>query len=208
MIVCCVFCSTFEVVGGVCSVQDYLVYMHHMERPVLGKRIKNRLIKSLNVDGVHKFDCGGLFFVFSLVTVGCKHIWIHTVLLNQYCFMSDLSPWKQSIVSMETVENLLYSCWDYIFTEADAWPLTFVTFSFPVADVSEPEDNVSNGHNHPQHPFGCYPAAESPHGNHPHRDSPENNNTAGSQVEHQKSVRAAQLYDHAFYSTMLLYHGS
>ncbi|XP_011606233.1 ankyrin repeat domain-containing protein 10b [Takifugu rubripes] len=77
-----------------------------------------------------------------------------------------------------------------------------------VADVREPEDNVSNGHNHPQHPFGCYPAAETPPGNHPHRDSPENNNTAGSQVEHQKSVRAAQLYDHAFYSTMLLYHGS
>lgn len=141
--------------------------------------------------------------------VDCKHIWIHTlVLLNRYCFMSDLPPWKQPHVSMETVESLLYNCWDYIFTEADAWPLTFVTFSFPVADVQEPEDNVSNGHNHPQHPFGCYPAAESPHGNHTHRDSPENNNTAGSQVEHQKSVRAAQLYDHAFYSTMLLYHGS
>lgn len=76
--------------------------------------------------------------------------------------------------------------------------------SFPVADVRHPED-VSNGHNHP---FGCYPAAETPQGNHIRCDSPENNNSAGSQVEHQKSVRAEQLYDHAFYSTMLLYHGS
>lgn len=80
--------------------------------------------------------------------------------------------------------------------------------SFPVADVKHPEDNFSNGHNHPQHPFGCYPAAETPHGDHIHSDSPENNNPAGSQVEHQISVRAEQLYDHAFYSTMLLYHGS
>lgn len=58
--------------GGVCFVQDYLVYMHRMERPVLGKR--NRLMKSLNVDGVLKFDCGGLFFVFSLVAVNCNYV--------------------------------------------------------------------------------------------------------------------------------------
>lgn len=80
--------------------------------------------------------------------------------------------------------------------------------SFPVADVRHPEDNFSNGHNHPQHPFGCYPEAETLHGDHNHSISAENNNTAGSQVEHQKSVQAEQLYDHAFYSTMLLYHGS
>lgn len=48
--------------------------MHHMQRPVLGKRNKTTLMKSLNVDGVLKFDCGGLFFVFSLVTVDCNSI--------------------------------------------------------------------------------------------------------------------------------------
>lgn len=31
--------------------------------------------------------------------------------------------------------------------------------------------------------------------------------SVGSQVEHQKSVKAEQLYDHTLYSTMLLYHG-
>ncbi|XP_054887666.1 ankyrin repeat domain-containing protein 10b [Poeciliopsis prolifica] len=31
--------------------------------------------------------------------------------------------------------------------------------------------------------------------------------SAGSQVEHQKSVKAEQMYDHTLYSTMLLYHG-
>ncbi|CAL8390552.1 unnamed protein product [Gadus morhua 'NCC'] len=32
--------------------------------------------------------------------------------------------------------------------------------------------------------------------------------SAGSQLEHQTSVKAEQFYDHAFFSTMLLYHGS
>ncbi|XP_053184581.1 ankyrin repeat domain-containing protein 10b isoform X1 [Scomber japonicus] len=67
-------------------------------------------------------------------------------------------------------------------------------------------DFFSNGHNQPQLPFGCDPAAETLHDPHIYGDSPDN--TAGSQVEHQKSVKAEQLYDHAFFSTMLLYHGS
>lgn len=49
------------------------------------------------------------------------------------------------------------------------------------------------------------PAAE---GNHVNSDFLEIHSTAGSQVEHQKSVTAEQLYDNAFFSTMLLYHGS
>lgn len=49
--------------GDVCFVQGYLVYMHHMKRPVFAKkRQKNRFMKSLNVDGFLQFDCGGLFF--------------------------------------------------------------------------------------------------------------------------------------------------
>lgn len=74
MILRCDFCSVFEAVGGVCFIQDYLVYMHHMEHPMLGKI--NRLMKSLNVDGVLKFDCGGLFFVLFLVAVNRNYIWI------------------------------------------------------------------------------------------------------------------------------------
>ncbi|KAM4558564.1 ankyrin repeat domain-containing protein 10b [Odontesthes bonariensis] len=46
-------------------------------------------------------------------------------------------------------------------------------------------------------------------GQHIYSDSPEIiGSTAGSQVEHQKSVKAEQLYDHTLFSTMLLYHGS
>ncbi|XP_034418439.1 ankyrin repeat domain-containing protein 10b isoform X1 [Cyclopterus lumpus] len=70
------------------------------------------------------------------------------------------------------------------------------------------EDFSSNGHNQPELPFGCYPAAETHHGQLSYSDSYENNGTAGSQVEHQKTVKAEQLYDHAFFTTMLLYHGS
>lgn len=80
--------------------------------------------------------------------------------------------------------------------------------SFPVAGERHCEDFSSNGHSQPQLPFGCDPAAEIFHGQLSSGDSPENNGTAGSQVEHQKSVKAEQLYDHAFFSTMLLYHGS
>lgn len=79
--------------------------------------------------------------------------------------------------------------------------------SFPVAGERHCEDFSSFGHDQPQLPFGCYPGTEALHGQHLCGDSPENN-TAGSQVEHQKSVKAQQFYDHAFYSTMLLYHGS
>lgn len=129
MILCCVFCSTFEVVGGVCSVQDYLVYMHHMERPVLGKRNKNRLMKSLNVDGVLKFDCGGLFFVFSLVAVVCKYIWIYTVLLNHasclICHLenSPVSLWRQlrtccTIVETAYLQKQMHGLWPL-------WPFHF-----------------------------------------------------------------------------------
>ncbi|XP_056283138.1 ankyrin repeat domain-containing protein 10b isoform X2 [Pseudoliparis swirei] len=70
------------------------------------------------------------------------------------------------------------------------------------------EDFSSNGHRQPELPFGCYPAAETHHGQLPYSDSYENSGTAGSQVEHQKSVKAEQVYDHAFFATMLLYHGS
>ena len=63
----------------------------------------------------------------------------------------------------------------------------------------------TNCHSHPQLAFGCGPAAEI---RHDCTDLIEIQHTAGSQVEHQKSVTAEQLYDHAFYSTMLLYHGS
>lgn len=94
-----------------------------------------------------------------------------------------------------------------IFRKAATWSkVTCMPFdlfvSFPVAGERHCEDFSSFGHDQPQLPFGCYPGTESLH------DSPDNNNTAGSQVEHQKSVKAQQLYDHAFYSTMLLYHGS
>ncbi|KAM6955744.1 ankyrin repeat domain-containing protein 10b [Lycodopsis pacificus] len=68
------------------------------------------------------------------------------------------------------------------------------------------EDISSNGHNQQELPFGCYP--EILHGQLSYSDSSENNGSAGSQVEHQKSVKAEQLYDHAFFTTMLLYHGS
>ncbi|XP_029980436.1 ankyrin repeat domain-containing protein 10b isoform X1 [Sphaeramia orbicularis] len=68
------------------------------------------------------------------------------------------------------------------------------------------EDFSLNGHNQPQLPFECVPAAEI--NRHICSDSFEINSTAGSQVEHQKSVKAEQLYDHALFSTLLLYHGS
>lgn len=58
-----------------------------------------------------------------------------------------------------------------------------------------------------QLPFGCDPAADILPGQHLSSDWAENT-TAGSLVEHQRSVTAEQLYDHALYSTMLLYHGS
>uniref|UniRef100_A0A1A8NXQ0 Ankyrin repeat domain 10b n=2 Tax=Nothobranchius TaxID=28779 RepID=A0A1A8NXQ0_9TELE len=45
-------------------------------------------------------------------------------------------------------------------------------------------------------------------GQHTYSESPEIISTACSQLEHQKSVKAEQMYDHTLYSTMLLYHGS
>ncbi|GAA6230212.1 ankyrin repeat domain-containing protein 10-like [Lates japonicus] len=70
------------------------------------------------------------------------------------------------------------------------------------------EDLSSSGLSQPQLPFGYDPATEILHDQHIYSDSPEISSTAGSQVEHQKSVKAEQLYDHALFSTMLLYHGS
>ncbi|KAM4608788.1 ankyrin repeat domain-containing protein 10b [Polymixia lowei] len=72
-------------------------------------------------------------------------------------------------------------------------------------------DIPSNGHSQPEPPNGCDPSPEISHYHHHfYRDTPETifNSTAGSQVEHQKSVKAEQFYDHALFSTMLLYHGS
>lgn len=61
--------------GVVCFVQGSLVYMHHMKRPVFAKKKKqNRFMKSLNVDGFLKFDCGGLFFTSLMVTVNFNYI--------------------------------------------------------------------------------------------------------------------------------------
>ncbi|XP_061579329.1 ankyrin repeat domain-containing protein 10b [Cololabis saira] len=56
--------------------------------------------------------------------------------------------------------------------------------------------------------FSSNPAAGMLLGGHVYSYSPEINSTEGSQVEHQKSVKAEQLYDHTLFSTMLLYHGS
>lgn len=79
---------------------------------------------------------------------------------------------------------------------------------FAAAGETLCEDFSSNGYSQPDLPFVCDPAAEIIHCQHVYSDTPENNSTAGSQVEHQKSVKAEQLYDHAIFSTMLLYHGS
>ncbi|XP_037542960.1 ankyrin repeat domain-containing protein 10b [Nematolebias whitei] len=43
---------------------------------------------------------------------------------------------------------------------------------------------------------------------HVYSRSPEIISTAGSQVEHQRSVKAEQMYDNTLFSSMLLYHGS
>ncbi|XP_068457852.1 ankyrin repeat domain-containing protein 10b isoform X1 [Clinocottus analis] len=70
------------------------------------------------------------------------------------------------------------------------------------------EDLSSNGLSRAQRPSGCFPAAAATRLGLVYSDAPENGGTAGSQVEHQRSVKAEQLYDHAFFTTMLLYHGS
>ena len=75
------------------------------------------------------------------------------------------------------------------------------------------EDIPLNGHSKSQIPNEYDPALE-PDITHYHQDVYRNtsetisDSTAGSQVEHQKSVTAEHLYDHALFSTMLLYHGS
>lgn len=69
--------------------------------------------------------------------------------------------------------------------------------SFTVAGERHCEDFFSNG-----------PTAEILLDHHIHSGSPEIINTGGSQVEHLKSVKAEQFYDHTLFSTMLLYHGS
>lgn len=69
--------------------------------------------------------------------------------------------------------------------------------SFTVAGERHCEDFFSNG-----------PTAEILLDHHIHSGSPEIISTGGSQVEHLKSVKAEQFYDHTLFSTMLLYHGS
>ncbi|CAL8268568.1 unnamed protein product [Lota lota] len=65
----------------------------------------------------------------------------------------------------------------------------------------------SNGHSQRELANGAGPTPENTSCHHlAYRDMPET--SAGSQLEHQKSVKAEQFYDHAFFSTMLLYHGS
>lgn len=66
-----------------------------------------------------------------------------------------------------------------------------------VAGERHCEDFSSNG-----------PTAEILLDHHIHSGSPEIISTGGSQVEHLKSVKAEQFYDHTLFSTMLLYHGS
>lgn len=110
------------------------------------------------------------------------------------------------------VQNKIKSAFILV-READTWSqVTCMPFdlsvSFPVAGERHFEDFSSYGHNQPQLPSECNPVTDGLHGQCIYSYSPENNSTAGSQVEHQKSVKAEQLYDHAFYSTMLLYHGS
>nr|XP_020465200.1 ankyrin repeat domain-containing protein 10 isoform X2 [Monopterus albus] len=70
-----------------------------------------------------------------------------------------------------------------------------------VAGERHGEDLSSSCHNQPQLPFVGEPAADTFCSHHIY-------STAGSQLEHQKSVAAEQLYDHALFNTMLLYHGS
>lgn len=82
---------------------------------------------------------------------------------------------------------------------------TNMELSTATSSVTDERLFTTNGHSHPEIPFGCNPAAEIRHS---FTDLLEIHSTGGSQVEHQKSVTAEQLYDHAFYSTMLLYHGS
>ncbi|CAB1451644.1 unnamed protein product [Pleuronectes platessa] len=72
-----------------------------------------------------------------------------------------------------------------------------------VAGEGPCKDLCSNGHNEPQTPFGFDVAAAILYG-----DSPEINSSAGSLVEHLKSVKVQQLYDQVFFSTMLLHPGS
>lgn len=73
---------------------------------------------------------------------------------------------------------------------------------------------LSEEPNQPFHPKEC-DTSESTDINHFHhhvyRDTPEKmtaNNTVGSQIEHQRSVKEEQIYDHMLLSTMFLYHGS
>ncbi|XP_072300758.1 ankyrin repeat domain-containing protein 10b [Eucyclogobius newberryi] len=82
---------------------------------------------------------------------------------------------------------------------------TNMELSTATSSVTDERPFTPYDHSQPQLPLGCGAAAEIRHA---HSDLLEIHGTAGSQVEHQKSVTAEQLYDHAFYSTMLLYHGS
>ncbi|XP_063356378.1 ankyrin repeat domain-containing protein 10b [Pelmatolapia mariae] len=64
------------------------------------------------------------------------------------------------------------------------------------------------GERHCEDFFSNGPTAEILLDHHIHSGSPEIISTGGSQVEHLKSVKAEQFYDHTLFSTMLLYHGS
>lgn len=88
-------------------------------------------------------------------------------------------------------------------------PYILIFVSSPVAGDTNCEEDSSSSHVQSRHELpngGAAPAA--PENTSCHHLAYRDNGTAGSQLEHQKSVRAEQFYDHAFFSTMLLYHGS
>ncbi|XP_035507166.2 ankyrin repeat domain-containing protein 10b [Scophthalmus maximus] len=91
-------------------------------------------------------------------------------------------------------------------TQMESMELTATVIS--VAGERQCEDLCSNGHSQLPLPFGCDPAAEILDDQHVHSDLHELHSTAGSQLEHQKSLKAQQFYDHALFSTLLLNHGS
>lgn len=87
--------------------------------------------------------------------------------------------------------------------------------AYSVAGQAVSWGGLSEDPNQPLHPKECDTTSASMDNNHFHhhvyRDTPEKmtaNNTVGSQIEHQKSVKEEQIYDHMLLSTMFLYHGS
>ncbi|XP_034429784.1 ankyrin repeat domain-containing protein 10b [Hippoglossus hippoglossus] len=88
-------------------------------------------------------------------------------------------------------------------TQMESMNMELMATVTSVAGEGPCKDLWSNGHNEPQPPLGFDVAAEILYG-----DWPEINSSAGSLVEHWKSVKAQQLYDQVFFSTMLLHPGS